>query len=52
MSIVNNLTTNKIIILILSFMLIMYAYNDYIKPMILNLINGKTIKSSGDTSKF
>jgi hypothetical protein len=46
MSIVNNLTKNNIIILILSFMLIMYAYNDYIKPMILNLINGKSIKSS------
>ena len=46
MTIVNNLTTNNIIILILSFMLIMYSYNDYIKPMILNLINGKSIKSS------
>ena len=46
MTIVNNLTKNNIIIFILSFMLIMYAYNDYIKPMILNLINGKSINSS------
>ena len=46
MTIVNNLTKNNIIIFILSFMLIMYTYNDYIKPMILNLINGKSINSS------
>jgi len=40
------LTPNNIIILILSFVIITYAYNDYIKPMIINIINGKSIKNA------
>ena len=39
-------TTNNIILFILSFMILTYAYNDYIKPMITNIINGKSIKTT------
>ena len=40
------MTTNTILILILSFMLLSYVYNDYIKPMIINIINGKSIQNT------
>ena len=42
MQILNNITTNTIILIILSLMLIIYAYTDYIKPIIINLMNGKS----------
>ena len=41
-----NITKHNIIIAILSIMLFTYAYNDYIKPIIINLINGKSIQST------
>ena len=37
-----DLTTSNIIISILALFIIIYAYNDYIKPIISNLIQGKT----------
>ena len=40
------ITTNNIILLILSFMILTYAYNDYIKPILINIINGKSIKTT------
>jgi hypothetical protein len=45
-NIVNNITTNNIILIILSLMLIIYAYTDYIKPIIINLMNGKSIQTT------
>ena len=41
-----NFTQNEIIIAVLSLMIIVYAYNDYIKPMIIGLINGKSIQTT------
>jgi len=40
------ITTNNIILLILSFMILTYAYNDYIKPILINIMNGKSIKTT------
>ena len=40
------ITTNNIILFILSFMILTYAYNDYIKPILINIINGKSIKTT------
>ena len=40
------ITNNNIIILILSLMLIMYTYNNYLKYMIINIINGKSFKNT------
>ena len=58
MTIVNNLTQNNIIILILSLALIICAYNNYIKPIVINIMNGKSFQSSiievfkGDVNNF
>ena len=41
-----NITKNNIIISVLSLMVIIYAYNDYIKPIIISIRNGKSIKST------
>jgi len=41
-----DLTSNNILIGFLSLFVLIYAYNDYIKPIISNLIQGKSIKSS------
>ena len=41
-----NVTKNNIIISVLSLMVIIYAYNDYIKPIIISIKNGKSIKST------
>jgi len=40
------ITTNNIILFILSFMILTYAYNDYIKPILINIMNGKSIKTT------
>lgn len=45
-TITNTITTNNILLVILSLMLIIYAYNDYIKPTIINLMNGKSFYTS------
>ena len=45
-TITNTITTNNIILVILSLMLIIYSYTDYIKPIIINLINGKSFYTS------
>ena len=41
-----DLTSNNILIGFLSLFVLIYAYNDYIKPIISNLIQGKSIKNS------
>ena len=41
-----NITKNNIIISVLSIMVIIYAYNDYIKPIIIKIINGKSIQAT------
>ena len=46
MNILNNITTNTIIIAFLSLIVIIATYTDYIKPMIINLINGKSINDT------
>lgn len=40
------LSSNNIIIIILSIFVLTYAYNDYIKPIITNIIQGKSITQS------
>ena len=40
------LTTNNILLIILTLFVLIYAYNDYIKPIITNLIQGKSLESS------
>ena len=40
------LTPNNLIIGVLGLFIIIYAYNDYIKPIITNLIQGKSLKTS------
>ena len=45
-TITNTITTHNILLLILSLMVIIYAYNDYIKPIIINLMNGKSFYTS------
>jgi len=40
------ITTNNIILFILSFMILTYSYNDYIKPILINIMNGKSIKTT------
>ena len=37
---------NNIIIVFLSLLVIFYSYNDYIKPLIINIINGKSLQST------
>ena len=46
MNILNNITTNTIIIIFLSLIVIIATYTGYIKPMIKNLINGKSINDT------
>ena len=41
-----NITKNNILIAVLSIMVIIYAYNDYIKPIIINIMSGKSIQST------
>ena len=41
-----DLTSNNILIGFLSLFVLIYAYNDYIKPIISNLIQGKSFKNS------
>ena len=40
------LSSNNITIIILSIFVLTYAYNDYIKPIITNLLNGKSVLNS------
>ena len=46
MTILNNITTNTIIIAFLSLIVIIAIYTEYIKPMIINFINGKSINDT------
>ena len=46
-----DLTPNNILIATLALFVILYAYNDYIKPIITNLIQGKSI-TEGFTERF
>ena len=46
MTILNNITTNTIIIAFLSLIVIIAIYTEYIKPMIINLINGKSVNDT------
>ena len=49
------LTQNNLVICFLSLMIIIFSYNDYIKPMIVNIVQGKNIIngiSEGFTSQY
>ena len=46
MTILNNITINNILIIILSLFVFFYSYNDYIKPIVINIINGKSLQST------
>ena len=55
MNIISNLTQNNIIIVFLVLIIVCSCYNDYIKPIVLNLINGKSLQSiitEGFTSQY
>jgi hypothetical protein len=46
MSILNNITINNTIIALLTFIILFFCYNDYIKPIVINIINGKSLHST------
>ena len=55
MNIISNLTQNNIIIAFLVLIIVCSCYNDYIKPIVLNIINGKSLQSiitEGFTSQY
>ena len=46
MSILTNITLNNTLIVFLSFIIFFSCYNDYIKPMVINILNGKSLQST------